>query len=121
MQIDGAHIGGLLIGFIQKYLPEYSDKLYMLQTPIMAKIKNNRILKWSYKIQSDGDFNKYFKGYGSWKKEWLKSVIEKDGLEKMLEKIEINDEEILDDWLSNKKSNKRKEYIQNFSLDIDKI
>ena len=118
---DGSHITGLLIGFIKKYLPEFNDKIYILQTPIMAKIQNNKIVKWSYRIDMEGDYNKYFKGYGSWKKQWLEDVIKQDGLDKMLEKVDINNETIINDWLSGKKSNKRKEYIQNYSLDIDKV
>ena len=120
-KIDGFHIAGLLVGFIQKYLPEYLGRVYFLQTPIMAKIQNGKITKWSYKIDANGDYNKYFKGYGSWKKEWLKKVVEEDGLDKMLDNVIIDNNEIIDDWLSNKKSDKRKEYIQNYSLDVDKI
>ena len=117
---DGSHIAGLLIAFFKRFLPELSNKIYILNTPIMAKIQNGKIIKWSYKI-TDGDFNKYFKGYGSWKKEWLQKVIKEDGLDKMLEKIDIDKEELIDDWLSNKKSDKRKEYIKKYSLDINKI
>ena len=117
---DGSHIAGLLLGFFVKYLPEYLDKVYILNTPIMATFKNGKIENWFYEINNEVK-GKYFKGYGSWKKEWLEEVIKVDGLDKMLEKIILNNNEILNNWLSSKTSDKRKEYIKDYSLDINKI
>jgi DNA gyrase/topoisomerase IV subunit B len=117
---DGNHIAGLLIGFFVKYLPQYLDRIYIFNTPIMATFKNGKIDKWFYEIRNDIK-GKYFKGYGSWKKEWLKEVIKTDGLDKMLEKVDIDNQEILNNWLSSKTSDKRKEYIKEYSLDINKI
>ena len=121
MQTDGSHIAGLLIGFFIKFLPEYKDKIYLLNTPILAKIQNGKLIKWYYEMGSNVDANKYFKGYGSWKKEWLQKVIKEDGIDNMIERIEIDDEKHLDDWLNKSKADIRKEYISKFELDINKV
>jgi len=121
MQTGGAHIAGLLVGFFVKFLPEYKDKIYILNTPILAKIQNGKITKWFYKLSPYADANKYFKGYASWKKEWLQEVIKKDGLDKMVENIEIDNEEYLDEWLNKSKADIRKEHISNYVLDINKV
>jgi DNA gyrase/topoisomerase IV subunit B len=120
MQTDGNFITTLLIGFFYKFLPDYLDRVYVFNSPIMATFKNGKIDKWYYEIRTDIE-GKYFKGYGSWKKEWLQTVIKKDGLNKMLQKIEYDDIQLLNNWLSKNTSDKRKEYIKNYSLDINKV
>jgi hypothetical protein len=58
---------------------------------------------------------------GTWKKEDLEQVIDADGLEKMLMKFEFDSKDIIDDFMSDKKSDVRKEYILNNNFSIAKI
>jgi len=123
---DGIHINSLLIAFIEKYLPEYKDRLYRLNTPVKANYKNNKLTSWVYDLNEElpiksGELQKYFKGLGTWKKEDLEQVIDADGLEKMLMKFEFDSKDIIDDFMSDKKSDVRKEYILNNNFSIAKI
>lgn len=124
--LDGFHIRGLLSGFIHRYLPECKDKIGILQTPVIAIKKNNKLTKWFYSLNdeikvSNGETSKYYKGLGSWKTKDLQFVIEKDGLENMIDFMEFDNEELLDDWLSDSKSDKRKEYISQNEFSIAKV
>lgn len=123
--LDGMHIRGLLLGFVMKYLPEYLDKLGMLQTPVMTVTKNKKLISWYYGLGSDvklksGEVVSYKKGLGSWKEDELKEIISKDGLDKMINILEIDSDQIVDDWLGDD-SDIRKEYIQANTFSIAKL
>ena len=125
---DGSHITGLLIGFFVKFLPEYLDKIYRFETPIIGIKKGKKLIKWLYDLEEEknlklvkGENSKYYKGFGSWNEKDLEYVIEQDGLNKMVVKFTGIDYKLLDDWLSSSKSDKRKEYIKEYELDINKI
>lgn len=64
---------------------------------------------------------KYFKGLGTWSKEQLEYIVEKDGLENMIETYDFDNKEILNDFLSSEESDKRKDYILNHSFSIAKL
>jgi DNA gyrase/topoisomerase IV subunit B len=66
----------------------------------------------------NSETSKYYKGLGSFKSNDLKHIIKTDGIDTMIKLFDIDDYEVLDDWLSSEKSNKRKEYLQNNSFDI---
>lgn len=124
--LDGYHIRGLLTGFFVKYLPEWKNKIGMLQTPVISIKKNNKLVKWYYSLNDQvllksGEVSKYLKGLGSWKVDDLKYIVEKDGLNKMIDMLEFDNNEIIDDWLSDKKADKRKEYILENDFNIAKI
>ena len=69
----------------------------------------------------------YYKGLGSWSKEEFQRLFasSKNGIEDFLEPIVLKDKakdiEKLDDWLSDEKSDKRKEYLRNYNLDINQV
>lgn len=86
-------------------------------------LKNNKPVRWTYDIEEDlnvkpGETHKYFKGLGGWTPELLEYVIEKDGLEKMIEVYNFDSKEIIDDFMATDKADKRKEYIQNKTFSI---
>ena len=121
--LDGYHIRGLLTGFFVRYMPELKGSIGMLQTPVIGIKKNKKLVRWHYNLNDDisvkaGEVSKYLKGLGSWKSDDLKQVVQADGISKMVNIIDFNDDEIIDDWLSSSKSDKRKEYIleNNFSI-----
>ena len=123
--LDGFHIRGLLSGFIHKYLPEFKDKIGMLQTPVIVISKNGKIKTWMYNLNDNvdienGDIPDYKKGLGSWDVEDLKYIISKDGVDKMIQHIDFsNCDEIIDEWLGDD-SQPRKKYIINNDFNIAK-
>lgn len=124
--LDGYHIRGLLLGFFEKYLANYKDKIGVFNTPVIGVKKNNKLIRWSYNLNSpleikSGETSKYFKGLGSWKESDLKEVIQKDGISNMIQLFEYDNLEILNNWLSNETSDKRKEYILENEFNIAKI
>lgn len=129
--LDGLAINGLLIAFFKRYLMEEleSGMLYRLNTPVMALLDKNKVPKeWIYDLtgtlkEKSGLTFKYFKGLGSWTPEQMKEVIKKDGISNMLMQISYSqeDDETIDDWYSDKKADKRKEYILNNDFDLIKL
>ncbi len=129
--LDGIAINGLLIAFFKRYLQEELEAgmLYRLNTPVMALLDKNKLPKeWVYDLagtlkEKSGLTFKYFKGLGSWTPIQMKEVIEKDGINNMLVQISYNkdDDETIDDWYSDKKADKRKEYILNNDFDLIKL
>lgn len=122
---DGSHIKGLLIGFFKKYLSDYIDnsKFGELNTPVQAVIKNKKIVRWIYSLDDSlnlkaGEQGKYFKGLGSWKAADLELVVKKDGIENMIKLFNLDDIEVLDNWLNGNKADIRKGYLTNNNFDI---
>jgi DNA topoisomerase-2 len=124
--LDGYHIRGLLSGFINQYLPNFKDRIGILNTPVIGVKKGKKLTKWYYNLNDDikinkGEVSKYYKGLGSWKESDLKIVVQKDGISKMVVPIEFNDDGILDDWLNPKKADTRKEMIMENEFNIVKL
>jgi DNA topoisomerase-2 len=129
--LDGVAIVGLMCAYAQKYhLEELKNGMfYMLRTPIAANKKNKKIQDWVYSFDDihtltrPGFQVQYFKGLGTWKPDDMKRVIEVEGLDKMLVQLtyDENASETIDNWYSDKKSDKRKEMIQDNSFSIIKL
>jgi len=124
--LDGHHIAGLIIGFIVRFLPEYKDRIYRFETPIIGVKKGKKLIRWVYDLNdevktSTSEVMKYYKGFGSWKKDDLKLVIKEDGLDEMCVKIEISSTEVIDNWLHKKKVDVRKHLIKENSFDINQL
>lgn len=68
-----------------------------------------------------GESGKYYKGLGSFKEKDLTHIIKTDGIIKMLRMFTLDNKEILDDWLSGSKADKRKEYLQDNYFDITSV
>lgn len=125
---DGSHITGLLIGFITKFLPEYKDKLYRLCTPVKSAMKNGKIVRWAYGLSDELEIKKseesyYMKGLGSWQVEDLKCVVETDGLENVIQKVQLENPQLdvmLESWLGDE-SQIRKDMILENDFSIAKI
>lgn len=123
--LDGVHIAGLLIGFFQRYMPEMKGKIGKLSTPVKFSRKNGKPKEWVYSINGKlnikpGEEFKYMKGLGSWVKKDLQYIIEKDGLEKMIDLLEFDDDNIIDDWMGDD-STPRKKYIVKNEFSIAKL
>jgi len=126
--LDGFLIRGLLLGFFKRYLVNFlnEERVGMLQTPIMAEMKNGIPHKWVYNIEDSHSLNgnvKYFKGLGSHTEKGLKHVVKKDGLERMVEILKQDEEsdELIDGWLNSKRADDRKKYILENEFDLIKL
>lgn len=124
--LDGYHIRGLLTGFFVRYMPELKGNIGMLQTPVIGVTKKDKLVNWYYNLNDKvqlktGEKSSYYKGLGSWDSDDLKQVVQTDGINKMIQLIDFNDDEIIDDWLSDKKSDVRKEYILENDFSIIKL
>lgn len=116
--LDGTGIFGLLLGFIWKYLPEYKDKIYKLQTPVKGAMKDGKLVRWTFDIEGSVDIKSgeslmYFKGLGSLDPSDIDAVIKQVGMDGILYKMDLNVEgfeEIMDAWLGDD-SQKRKDMI----------
>jgi len=123
--LDGYHIRGLLVGFFMKYLPEFKDNIGILQTPVIGIKKSKKLVRWIYSLKDDmklksGETSKYYKGLGSWKESDLKEIVKKDGLSKMIDFLEFDNDDIIDEWLGND-SEPRKKYILANDFSIAKL
>lgn len=106
--LDGIHIRGLGTAFGLTHLKEHlqSGKIGMLQTPLIGIKKGNKLVDWVYNmndltpaIEKKGTA-KYYKGLGSWKESDLKEVVAKDGMMKMIDIFDYDDEaeEMIRGW-----------------------
>ena len=123
--LDGYHIRGLLTGFFVRYLPELKGKLGMLQTPVIGVTKKDKLTHWYYNLNDDvklksGETSNYYKGLGSWDVEDLKEVVQADGLQKMINILEFDDDKVIDEWLGDD-SEPRKKYILSNDFSIAKL
>ena len=124
--LDGIHIGALLMGFIERFRPEYKGRFGRFTTPDKMVLKGETPTKWTYDITEElpvksGENAKYFKGLGSWQKELLDFVIKKDGLENMIDIYDFDNINIINDFLGSEESDKRKNYIRNHSFSIARL
>lgn len=120
--LDGFHIRGLLLCLFNKFLTEYTDRIYFLQTPILGVMEQDEIVSWSYNLTNNLTGNvKYFKGLGSWSVKDLKKIIEVDTLEKMLLPINFDKPSDIRLWFSKDTSDERKEQVKDVCFDLSKI
>lgn len=116
--LDGTGIFGLLLGFIWKYLPEYKDKIYKLQTPVKGAMKDGKLVRWTFDLGGSLDLKSgeslmYFKGLGSLDPSDIDAVVKQVGMDGILYKMDLDVEgfeEIMDAWLGDD-SQKRKDMI----------
>lgn len=133
---DGSHIKELYIAFFYKYASSLikEGKVKMLKTPIIC-LKDNKgdIKEMFFTFDEYNDYinaheniklhTHYYKGLGSWKKNELKTLILKHGLNMFIDTFEYdkNTAAIIDDWCSKKTADKRKEYLKENEFSIFSI
>jgi len=117
--IIDTHKGFLKVSRISeanKNSPSINKKVGEMVYTAIIDIKNMEANKLSGQI-------KYFKGLGSWTEKGLKHVVKKDGLGKMIEFLEWdeNAQESIDSWLNSKRADDRKEMIVANDFDLIKL
>lgn len=94
----------------------------MLVTPVKVVKKNGKPVRWAYDFYDElspknGEEFSWMKGLGSWNIDDLKSIIEKDGLEKMIRLFVFDNEKVIDEWLGNDSESRKKYILENdFSI-----
>ena len=133
MDLDGAHIKVLLLGYFEKYQKGLleQNRICSLDTPLITAVKNKKLVETFYNMDEYNEFYKnnksltysYYKGLGSWTQDELDEVIRKDGIKKLLNLVEYEDgdRELIDIWLNSKRADDRKEYIIKNDFDLIKI
>ena len=107
MDPDGAHVAGLLMGFICKFLPEYKDKLYRLHTPVKGAMKDGKLVRWSFDLEGSLDIKSgeslmYFKGLGTLDPSDIEVIVKDGGLDTILYRMNLDVEgfeEAMEAWL----------------------
>lgn len=123
--LDGFHIRGLLLGFVNKFLPELRDRVYFLQTPVRGIYKNGKLQRWSFDLETEievksGETPIYLKGLGSLDPSDLDVIIKKNGMQTLLTKVDFTgSESSLEAWLGDD-SDIRKEMIKQNDFSIAK-
>lgn len=123
--LDGFHIRGLLTAFFKKYMEHVTTNISVLQTPVICITKNDKPVRWYYGLSDDikvnkGESSDYKKGLGSWDVEDLKYILSVDTIDKMIEKLEFDSDEIIENWMG-EDSKPRKEYILDNNFSIAKL
>lgn len=133
--VDGNHITSMLIGWFKRFAPHlYANGcVCKLVTPlIMIKDAKGKIVKYFFTLaefkeweaKSGGNINgavQYLKGLGSWEREDLQYLIDKDGIESFIKCLTLdpNSDKVIEEWLGDD-TEPRKEYLRNHNFNIDK-
>lgn len=132
---DGNHITSMLIGWFRRFAPNLfkEGRICKLITPLIIvtdkkeNIKEyffdiNSFKKWEQNNPNNKNKITYLKGLGSWDREKLIYLIDTYGLDNFIQEYSLDDEsfDYIEDWLGSD-SEKRKEYLRNYNLDIDKV
>ena len=130
--LDGISIRGLLLAFFHRFVPDVikSGKVCFLRTPLIAGKRKGKIEVYFFSL---GEYKKYcethktsgldfhyYKGLGTWKKEDLRDIIDRDGIDNFIVELEYDAEapKLLSDWLGHANANKRQDYLRGKSFDI---
>lgn len=118
---DGAHIAGLLLGFVCKFLPEYKDKVYKLQTPVKGAMKDGKLIRWTFNLEESIDIKSgeslmYFKGLGTLDPSDIDAVVKQVGMSGILSKMDLNVEgfeEAMEAWLGDDADTRKRLILAN--------
>ena len=138
--IDGLHIQMIYIGWWMKFGKELFSmkKVARLMTPLVilwADAKKTKIYKAFYSLGEYKDYEtkhdisrypkNYFKGLGSWSPEQFQHLFDSspNGIEDYLQYFNIDEdgETYVDNWVNSDKTDVRKHYLRDYTLDIDKV
>lgn len=136
--VDGIHLSEQLIGWFAKFAPSLfaEGRICKLNTPLVVvkEKRSEKITNFFFELpafrkweKENPDINRthkiiYLKGLGSWEREDLQKLIDTYGFDNFVQAYKLDDAGVkqLDDWLGDD-AEKRKEYLRNYSLDIDAV
>lgn len=130
---DGNHITAMLIGWFCKFAPNLFDegRVCKLVTPlIVVKDQKDKMVQWFFNVpdfkaweaKNAGHKYKviYLKGLGSWAREDLIELIDKNGLQNFILEFRLDEDGkvYVEDWLGSD-AEKRKKYLREYAFDIN--
>lgn len=137
--LDGTHIAGIYMGWWLRFAPALFNqhRIARLMTPYvilwadakMTKIHKSFFTMESFKTyEATHDISKYkknlYKGLGSWSKEQFQKLFEvsPNGIDDFLQYITLDADGKLHagNWLKGDSADERKNYLRQYSLDIDR-
>lgn len=132
--IDGDFITSQYIGWFVKFAPNLfnESKIAKLRTPlVILKDNKNKPVKYFYSLNEFKEFEtsnnlskykiEYLKGLGSWDKEAFIKLFDENGFEYYLQDLQLDElgKQYVNDWLSGKEADKRKQYLRDYTLNIE--
>ena len=132
--MDGIFIANQYVGWFTRFAPNLFNehKVARLITPLVILRDNkDKPVKYFYSLnefkdyESKNDLSKfkidYKKGLGSWPKDEFIELFEKYGFEYFVQDLLLDEEGkvYVDNWLNGEKSEKRKEYLRQFTFNIE--
>ena len=130
---DAQHITAMLIGWFKRFAPNLfrDGKICKLITPlIIVQDKSFKIKEYFFNVQDFKKWEKehpgnkdkvvYIKGLGSWEREQLQELIDKNGLDKFILTYRLDEKsnELVEDWLGSDPE-KRKKHLSSYTFDIN--
>lgn len=132
--IDGDFITSQYIGWFVKFAPNLFNerKIAKLRTPlVILKDNKNKPVKYFYSLNEFKEFEtsnnlskykiEYLKGLGSWDKDAFIKLFDENGFEYYLQDLQLDElgKQYVNDWLSSKEAEKRKQYLRDYTLNIE--
>ena len=132
---DGQHVTAMLIGWFKRFSPNLfaEGKICKLITPLIivedAKGQIQHYFfnvpdfkQWEAKNPNNRNKIRYLKGLGSWEKEQLIDLIDKNGLDTFIQeyRLDAQGDVYIEDWLG-ADAEKRKKYLREYVLDINNV
>jgi DNA gyrase/topoisomerase IV subunit B len=133
--LDGQHIMALLLAFFKRFTPSLikQGKIGYLRTPLFFAKKKNKIVHyfftmeefktWEAKNPEHGLHFNYVKGLGTWEAEDLKYLFKEFGIEHFIKPFEYDEDsfQLIDNWMSGKTVDYRKNVLRGREFNIDTI
>jgi DNA gyrase/topoisomerase IV subunit B len=134
--LPGFFIRGQLLGLFVRFGKNLfkENKIKIFRSPVIVGYDNKENIKeWFYDVEDLQEYEKknpntkltfaWKKGLGSWDQSELEYIIEKEGIDKMLETMVLDDdaEKSIDNWLCGKNANIRKELLDGFEFSINNL
>lgn len=130
---DGSHITSMLLGWFKRFAPRMfaEGRICKLVTPYVIVRERGRISKyflnlddfrrWEAKGARRGAEVLHLKGLGSWEKSDLQELIDREGLERFIVEMRLDDasDSAMEDWLGDDPK-PRKERLRKTTFDIGK-
>lgn len=129
--LDGTSIKALMKCFFYRFAPSLikSNRIKFLRTPLIVAKRAGRIVEIFFDLKSYKESNlkgveyEYKKGLGSWKKDDLKDLIKKHGINYFIQDFEYDEgsDEALKGWMSKDTVSYRKDKVRDKQFDISTI
>jgi DNA topoisomerase-2 len=131
---DGSHIRALLLCFFLRFGPGVlkANRVKFLRTPVVAGYRKGKIEKYffdldSFKAHTSAKGNGglewvYKKGLGSWRKEDLIQLIQKEGIDHFIRTFEFTEESetMIRNWMSGETVEFRKVALRSKSFNVNR-